>query len=104
MVRIRLSRTGKKNYANYKLVITNNREKRDSKVIEYVGFFNPHTKEIKLENERINYWLSVGAQPSDRVRGMLVSNGLVKKPEFTKTFKNKPGKKATERNKTEAAA
>lgn len=100
MVKIRLSRTGKKNYANYRLVVTNNREKRDSKVIEYVGFYNPHNKEIKLENERINYWLSVGAQPSDTVKGMLVRNGIIKKEENKKEFKGKPGKKSQSRNKT----
>ncbi len=101
MVKIRLSRTGKKNYANYRLVVTNNREKRDSKVIEYVGFYNPHNKELKLEAERINYWLGVGAQPSDTVRNMLVRGGILKKPEFKKEFKGKPGKKAEERNKTQ---
>lgn len=101
MVKIRLSRTGKKNYANYRLVVTNNREKRDSKVIEYVGFYNPHNKELKLEAERINYWLGVGAQPSDTVRNMLVRGGILKKPEFKKEFKGKPGKKQRRRNKTQ---
>ncbi len=101
MVKIRLTRTGKKNYANYRLVITNNREKRDSKVIEYVGNYNPHTKDLKLEAERINYWLGVGAQPSDSARGLLVKGGLVKKPEYKKNFKGEPGKKAKERNKAE---
>lgn len=102
MVRIRLTRTGKKNYANYRLVITNNREKRESKVIEYVGYFNPHTKDLKLVDDRINYWLGVGAQPSDTVRGMLENGGLLKKAAFKKTFKGTPGKKAKERNKEAA--
>lgn len=97
MVRIRLSRTGKKNYATYRLVITNNREKRESKFIEYVGHFNPHNKELVLEEERIKYWISVGAQPSDRVKNMLIKKGLVEKPAFKKTFAIKAGKKATER-------
>ncbi|CAG1022884.1 30S ribosomal protein S16 [Patescibacteria group bacterium] len=101
MVKIRLSRTGKKNYANYKLVVTNAREKRDSNVIEYVGYFNPHTKELKLEQERIKYWLGVGAQPSESVAGMLVKNGLMDKPAFSKKFAGKPGKKAQARTKTE---
>ena len=99
MVKIRLTRTGKKNYATYRLVITNNREKRDSKVIEYVGNYNPHTKDLKIESERINYWLGVGAQPSDSARTLLVKGGVVEKPEFKKTFKSAPGKKATERAK-----
>ncbi|MBE2281411.1 MAG: 30S ribosomal protein S16 [Ignavibacteriaceae bacterium] len=101
MVKIRLTRTGKKNYATYRLVVTNNREKRESKAIEYVGHYNPHTKELKLEGERINYWLGVGAQPSDSARSLLVKGGLVKKPEYNKTFKGVPGKKATERSKKE---
>src|SRR5690606_20628157 len=101
MVKIRLTRTGKKNYANYKLVITNAREKRDSNVIEYVGYFNPHTKELKLEQERIQYWLGVGAQPSDRVRHMLIKQGMIEKPSFVRKFAGKPGKKAQARNKSE---
>lgn len=99
MVKIRLTRTGKKNYANYRMVITNNREKRDSKVIEYVGFYNPHTKELKLESERINYWLGVGAQPSESARSLLVKGGVVNKPEYKRVYKKTAGKKATERTK-----
>ncbi len=104
MVKIRLTRTGRKNLASYRIVITNAREKRDSKFIEYIGFFNPHTKTIEINKERAQYWLSVGAQPTDRVKFMFIKEGLVKKPENKKVYSKKPGKNATEKAKTAAAA
>lgn len=100
MVRIRLTRTGRKNLAHYRVVVTNAREKRDSYAIEQLGHFSPHTKVWTLDMDRIKYWLSVGAQPSDRVKNYLVKEGLIKKSE-KRTYSKKPGKKALERSKKE---
>ena len=71
MVKIRLKRTGGKNEARFRVVVTDIRAQRDGKVIEYVGYYNPVKKERKLEMDRINYWLSVGAKPSETVASMI---------------------------------
>lgn len=97
MVKIRLERTGRKHYATYKIVITDSRKPRTSKFIEYVGNYNPHTKDLVLQEDRIKYWISVGAQPTDTVRRMLEKKNILEKLKFKKTFNKKPGKKAVER-------
>lgn len=105
MVKIRLSRTGRKNLPSFRVVVTPLREKRDSKVIEYIGHYNPVTKEFVLNKERAQYWLSVGAQPSDTLRRQFVKHGLIKE-DSKKTFARPAKKKSTERKtaKEEARA
>ena len=75
MVNIRLARGGSKKNPFYSIVVTDKRKPRDSGYIERVGFFNPVARgqEIRLhvEQERVQYWLSKGAQPSDRVAKLL---------------------------------
>ncbi len=77
MVSIRLARSGAKKRPFYHIVVTNSRSARDGRFIERVGFFNPVAQgaETKLEvnAERVGYWLSKGAQPSDRVDQLLKS-------------------------------
>ena len=107
MVKIRLTRTGRTNYATFRLAVTEARSKRESKAIELVGYYLPHEKKMDLDAERIQYWLSVGAQPSPTVKGLLVKAGILgKEAKQTKKFARKPGKKATERTarKAEKAA
>ena len=69
MVKIRLARFGRKKRPFYRIVVTDSRKRRDSGWIESIGYYNPLTdpKDIKIDMERMNYWLSVGAQMSDRV-------------------------------------
>ena len=69
MVKIRLARFGRRKRPFYRIVVTDSRRRRDSGFIEVVGYYNPLTnpKEIKIDLERVNYWLGVGAQMSDRV-------------------------------------
>lgn len=76
-VRIRLKRMGKIHAPFYRIVIVDSRKKRDGRVIEEVGTYNPmpNPSEIHVESDRIQYWLGVGAQPSDAVRRMLVLTG-----------------------------
>lgn len=101
MVRIRLTRVGRKNLAHYRVVITNAREKRDSYAIEQIGHFSPHSKVWTLDMDRIKYWLSVGAQPSDRIKNYLVKEGVIKlKKSEKRTFTKQPGKKSLERKKS----
>ena len=69
MVRIRLARGGAKKKPYYRIVVADQRCKRDGRSLERIGFYNPMVKENRFEvdAERLKHWLSVGAQPSDRV-------------------------------------
>lgn len=71
MVTIRLTRGGAKKRPFYHVVVTDSRSPRDGRFIERLGFFNPvaaaHETKLNLNTERLNYWLSQGAQTSDRV-------------------------------------
>jgi small subunit ribosomal protein S16 len=69
MTVIRLARFGRKKRPFYRIVVTDSRKRRDSGWIESIGYYNPLTnpKDIKIDLDRMNYWLSVGAQMSDRV-------------------------------------
>jgi small subunit ribosomal protein S16 len=75
MVTIRLARGGSKKRPFYHLTVTNSRNARDGRFVERVGFFNPIAAgaEVKLSvnQERVSYWLSQGAQPSERVAQLL---------------------------------
>lgn len=73
MVAIRLTRTGAKKKPTYRVVVTDKRRPRDSKTLETVGFYNPRPNpiELSLQRERIDYWVGVGAQPSDTVKRLI---------------------------------
>ena len=70
MVKIRLSRTGKKNALSYRIVVMDSRVKRDGRVIEKIGFYDPKTKPvtIKLDQKRLDYWVSQGAKLTEAVK------------------------------------
>jgi small subunit ribosomal protein S16 len=79
MLRIRFLRVGKKNQTSFKIVVINSRRAPQSgKFVEEVGFFNPLTKEKILKKERILYWLSKGAKPSNSVFNLLISEKVIK--------------------------
>ena len=78
MLKIRLTRTGKKHAPHYRIIVIKARTKRDGKAIEYLGHHDPRKKETKLNVERAKYWLSVGAQPTDTVYSILVKHNLAK--------------------------
>jgi small subunit ribosomal protein S16 len=104
MVKLRLTRTGRKNYATFRLVAVPERTKRDTKAIEELGYYLPHDKKSDFNKERITYWLSVGAQPSPTVARLLAKAGLLDESKLEKkTFQGKPGKKAKERADKKAA-
>lgn len=75
MVTIRLARSGAKNRPFYHVIVTDSRNSRDGRYIERVGFFNPlargNEEKLRLDNERVDYWKSNGAQPSDRVAKLI---------------------------------
>lgn len=74
MVTIRLARGGSKRRPFYNIVVKDSRTKRDGRFIERVGFFNPvaqgNEERLRLDQERLNFWLSQGAQTSDRVASL----------------------------------
>lgn len=81
MVKIRLTRTGRKLDPSYRIVVADSRSPRDGRYIEQVGFFDPNMKEngLKLDEEKIINWLNNGAVPSDTVKSILSKQGIWKK-------------------------
>ena len=79
MVKIRLKRMGMKKKPFYRLVVTDSRNPRDGRFIEELGHYNPVSEpvELKINHERAKYWLGVGAQPTDTVRGLLKKGGVL---------------------------
>ena len=74
MVRIRLMRQGSKKRPYYRVVVQDSRKPRDGTTIEEVGYYHPidaEEKQISLNTDRINYWVGVGAQPSNTVKKLL---------------------------------
>ena len=103
-VRIRLTRLGRKKRPFYRLVVAESTSPRDGKVIENVGTYDPTKDPVALEvkKERIDYWLSVGAQLSDPVQRLLGKAGLV--PVVKKTSSNLGVNKQERREKAASAA
>jgi len=78
MLVIRFLRTGKKNQPFFRIVVTDKKNPpRGGRFLEILGFYNPLTKEKNLKQDRIKYWLSVGAKPSDTVHNLLVTEKLI---------------------------
>lgn len=79
MLRIRLSRTGKKRQPSYRVVVAEKESKRDGRIVESIGYYNPltHPATFQIKEDRALYWLSVGAQPSDAVRVLLNKQGTI---------------------------
>ena len=101
-VAIRLARGGSKKRPYYRVVVADSRNARDGRFIEKVGTYNPllakdSPDRVKLDADRINHWLSVGAQPSDRVLRFLDAAGIKERPARNNPTKAKPGEKAIER-------
>ena len=107
-LKIRLARAGAKKRPFYRLVIADSRSPRDGRFIEIVGTYNPilpkgDEKRVILETERIQHWLSKGAQATDRVLRFLDAAGLAKRAPRNNPQKALPGKKAQERAGTAPA-
>jgi len=101
-VSIRLSRGGSKKRPYYRIVVADARSSRDGKFIEKIGSYNPllakdNELRIQLDADRAKHWLSVGAQPTDRVARFLDAAGVLERSARNNPNKGKPGEKATER-------
>ncbi|TGX52335.1 30S ribosomal protein S16 [Sphingomonas gei] len=99
---MRLSRGGSKKRPYYRIVIADARSPRDGKFIEKIGTYNPllakdDEKRIILDGDRAKHWLSVGAQPTDRVARFLDVTGVKERTAKNNPNKGKPGEKAVER-------
>jgi small subunit ribosomal protein S16 len=79
MLRIRLARVGAKRQPSYRIVVADIQSKRDGRIVERIGHYNPRTDPItyKIDEGRALYWLSVGAQPSDAVNRLLSKQGTI---------------------------
>lgn len=78
MLKIRLQRIGRINMPSYRLIVVEHTEgPKTGRFTEIVGTYNPRSKERKLKEERIKYWMSVGAKPTDTVHNMLISAGVI---------------------------
>ena len=101
-VAIRLSRGGAKKRPYYKIVVADSRTGRDGKFIERIGSYNPmlpkdSEERVKLDSDRARHWLSVGAQPTDRVARFLDAAGVRERTVRQNLKKGEPGEKAKER-------
>ena len=79
MIKLRLKRSGKKREASFRLVACNSTSRRDGRPLQELGFYNPRTKETRLDTEAIRERLVKGAQPTDVVRTLLERGGLIEK-------------------------
>jgi small subunit ribosomal protein S16 len=81
MVKIRLRRVGRKNAPFYRILVADSQSPRDGKFIEIIGQYAPRQNEgsLQVNEERANYWLGVGAQPTDTVRSLLRRAGILKR-------------------------
>ncbi len=79
MVKLRLKRMGAKKQPSYRIVAADSRAPRDGRFIEEVGFYNPRSNEVKVNEEAALRWLTNGAQPTDTVRSILSKEGIMKK-------------------------
>jgi small subunit ribosomal protein S16 len=106
-ISMRLSRGGSKKRPYYKIVVANSRAPRDGKYLEQIGIYNPllakdSGERVKINEERAKHWLSVGAQPTDRVARFLDTMGIKERKASVNLKKGEPGEKAKERAEEKA--
>jgi len=107
-MKIRLARGGSKKRPFYRIVAADSRMARDGRFIEKLGTYNPllpkdSEERVQMDMERVQHWLSQGAQPTDRVSRFLEAAGVLPKKERNNPKKGTPGKAATERAEEKAA-
>ena len=107
-MKIRLARGGSKKRPHYTVVAADSRMPRDGRFIEKLGTYNPllpkdSEERVKMDIERVQYWIGQGAQPTDRVARMLEAAGVLEKKERSNPKKAVPGKAAQDRAASKAA-
>lgn len=107
-LKIRLARAGAKKRPFYRIVVAENTAPRDGRFVEKIGTYNPmlprdHENRVTLVEDRVKYWLSVGAQPTDRVEKFLGSAKIIEMPAARNSLKkSQPKQKAQERAREKA--
>lgn len=106
-IAMRLSRGGSKKRPYYRIVVADQRAPRDGKYLEQVGSYNPllakdSGERVQMNEERVKHWLSVGAQPSDRVARFLDAAGVRERAARNNPKKGEPGDNAKERAEEKA--
>ncbi len=93
MIKIRLKRMGAKKRPSYRLIVADSRSPRDGRFIETIGFYDPIAEPaiVRVDGDRARHWVSVGAQPTDTARSLLVQQGVL-----TQSGKLKPAAETTE--------
>ena len=108
MIKRRLKRFGKMREASFRLVACNSTSRRDGRPLQELGFYNPRTKETRLDTEALRLRLSQGAQPTDAVRSLLEKGGLsektVRPAEVVGKAKQAEARKAGAKNVAKQAA
>ena len=107
-MKIRLARGGSKKRPFYRIVAADSRMPRDGRYVEKLGTYNPllpkdSEERVKMDMERVQYWLGQGAQPTDRISRFLEAAGVAEKKERANLKKGEPGKKAQDRAEEKAA-
>lgn len=77
MLAIKMRRVGKKHQASYRLVVMEKKSKLRGVFTEDLGFYNPHSKEAKIDGERVKHWVERGAQPTATVNNLLIKKGVI---------------------------
>ena len=106
-MKIRLARGGSKKRPFYRIVAADSRMPRDGRYVEKLGTYNPllpkdSEERVKMDMERVQHWLSKGAQPTDRISRMLEAAGVLEKKERNNPNKGEPGQKAKDRAEEKA--
>ncbi len=98
MITVKFRRIGKKHQASYRLIVSEKGSKLAGRFLEDLGFYNPHTKEARIDGEKVTAWIKKGAQPSDTVFNLLVTRGIIegKKRAIAKVAAKKDSKQAQE--------
>lgn len=104
MLTIRLARTGKRNTAQFKIMLQENTVAPGGRHVEILGSHNPHSKETTLHTDRIKYWLEKGATTSDTVHNLLVKNGVISEKKRVVKLPKKAVVAETEAPKEEVVA
>ncbi|OGZ03102.1 MAG: 30S ribosomal protein S16 [Candidatus Liptonbacteria bacterium RIFOXYC1_FULL_36_8] len=108
MLTIKFKRQGKKHQASYRVIVSEKGKKLSGRFLDDLGFYNPHTKESSLKEEKIKYWMEKGAQPTDTLFNLLVKKGLISERKkrvvvsVSKTLKKKEVKKEDKKEEEKA--
>lgn len=93
MVKLRLQRIGKKNSPAFRIVAIQSSNKAKGEVLEFLGNYNPFTKKVNITKDRVEYWLSQGAQPSETMKNLLIKQDMLKADKEKHVYHKQPGKK-----------